>query len=72
MHREANVTLLHKKVQRQCRTIDHFSILVDHLSPIFCAKVRPQGLFGSKEEDFKRFLPYTGVAAILIGGRQLF
>ena len=28
------------------------AILVDLLSPIICAKIRAQGLFGSGEEDF--------------------
>ena len=47
----------HKKVKRQHRTII-LAILVDHLSPMIRAKIRPQGLFGSGEKDFKRFLPY--------------
>ena len=43
-----------KKVKCQHRTII-LAILVDLLSPIICAKIRPQGLFGSEEEDFKGF-----------------
>ena len=35
----------------QHRTII-LAILVDLLSPIICAKIRAQGLFGSGEEDF--------------------
>ena len=56
-----------KKVKRQHRTII-IAILVDLLSPIICEKIKAQGLFGSGEEDFKRFLPYMGMAAILING----
>ena len=41
----------HKKVKRQHRTII-LAILVDILSPIICVQIRPQGLFGSGEEDF--------------------
>ena len=40
-----------KKVKCQCRKII-LAILVDLLSPRICAKIRPQGLFGSGEEDF--------------------
>ena len=29
------------------------------------AKIQPQGILGSGEEDFKRFLPYMGMAAHL-------
>ena len=54
-----------KKVKCQHRNII-LAILVDLLSPIICAKIRAQGLFGSGEED--RFLPYMGMAAILING----
>ena len=39
-----------KKVKCQHRTII-LAILVDLLSPIICAKIRAQGLFGSGEED---------------------
>ena len=28
------------------------AILVDFLSPMICAKIQPQGIFGSGEEDF--------------------
>ena len=64
---EANLTLEVKKVKCQHRTII-LAILVDLLSPIICAKIRTQGLFGYGEEDFQRFLPYIGMAAILING----
>ena len=60
-----------KKVKRQHRTII-LAILADVLSPIICAKIRAQDLFGFGEEDFKRFLPYMGIAAILINGQQPF
>ena len=40
-----------KKVKCQRRTII-LANLVDLLSPRICAKVRPKGLFGSREEDF--------------------
>ena len=40
-----------KKVKRQHRTII-LAILVDILSSIICPKIRVQGLFGSREEDF--------------------
>ena len=40
-----------KKVKRQYRTII-LAILVDLFSPIICAKIRAQGLFGSGAEDF--------------------
>ena len=36
------------------------------------AKVQPQGILSSGEEDFYRFLPYMGVAAILVNGPQPF
>ena len=39
------------KVKRQRKTII-LAILVDLLSPMICAKIRSQGLFGSGEEDF--------------------
>ena len=41
----------YKKVKCQHRTII-LAILVDLLSPIICAKIRTQGLFGYAEEDF--------------------
>ena len=40
-----------KKVKRQHRIII-LAILVDLLSPIICAKIRTQSLFGYGEEDF--------------------
>ena len=40
-----------KKVKCQHRTII-WAILVDLLSPVICAKIRTQGLFGYREEDF--------------------
>ena len=40
-----------KKSKRQHRIII-LAILVDRLSPIICAEIRLQGLFGSGEEEF--------------------
>ena len=37
--------------------------LVDLPFPMFCVKIQPKGILGSRE-DFKRFLPYMGMAAI--------
>ena len=56
-----------KKVKGQ-RTTILLAILVDLPSPMIPAKVQPQGILGSVGEDFKRFLPYMGVAAILVNG----
>ena len=36
------------------------------------AKIQPQGILGSGEEDFKRFLPYMGMAATLVNGMRPF
>ena len=47
----SNFDLGGKKVKRQHRTII-LAILVDLLSPIICAKIRAQGLFGSGEKYF--------------------
>ena len=44
---EANLTL---EVKRSNVII--LAILVDLLSPVICAKIRTQGLFGYGEEDF--------------------
>ena len=35
---------------------------------MICAKVRPQGLLGSGEKDFLKFLPYMGMATIFVSG----
>ena len=40
-----------KKVKRQRRAII-LAILANLLSPMIRAMIRPQGLFGSEEEDF--------------------
>ena len=40
--------------------------LVDPLSPMIYANIQPQSILGSREEDFERFLPYMGMAAILV------
>ena len=40
-----------KKVKRQLTTI-LLAILVDLPSPVISAKVQPQGILGSGEEDF--------------------
>ena len=53
MHREANLTLEVKRSNVNMTII--LAILVDLLSPIICAKIRAQGLFGYGEEDFKVF-----------------
>ena len=50
MHREANLTL-RKKVKRQCTTII-LATLVDLPSLMNCAKIQPQGILYSGEEDF--------------------
>ena len=50
MHREANLTL-RKKVKCQY-TIFILAILVDLPSPMTFAKIQPQGILGSREEDF--------------------
>ena len=47
------------------------AILVDLPSPMICAKIRPKDLFSSGE-DFLKFLPYMGMAAILVNGPRLF
>ena len=36
------------------------------------AKIQPQGILDSGEEDFLRFLPYMGMADILVNGWQPF
>ena len=36
------------------------------------AKIQLQGILGSGKEDFLRFLPYMGMAAILVNGPQPF
>ena len=40
--------------------------LVDPLTSMIYAKIQPQSILGSREEDFKGFLPYMGMAAILV------
>ena len=50
----------------------HLATLADLPSPMICAKIQPQGILGSGEEDFWRFLPYMGMAAILVKGLWLF
>ena len=39
---------------------------------MICAKVQRQGILRSGEEDFKMFLPYIGMAAVLINGPPQF
>ena len=41
----------HKKVKYQCTTI-FLATLVDLPSRLICAKIQPQGILGSGEEDF--------------------
>ena len=60
-----------KKVKRQCTTII-LTILVDLPSLVSCAKIQPHGILCSGEEDFLRFLPYMGIAAILVNGPRSF
>ena len=48
------------------------AILVDLPSPMTYAKIQPQGIFRSGEEDFLRFLPYMGMAAILVNESRPF
>ena len=48
------------------------AISVDLPSPMIYAKIQPQGILGSGEEDFSRFLPYIGMAAILVNGPRPF
>ena len=59
MSREANLTLPYK-VKSHCTSII-LKTLVD-----FSAKIQPQGILGSGEDDFWRFLPYMGMMAILV------
>ena len=66
MHREATWPLP-KKVKHQC-TIIILATLVDLSSRMICAKIQPQGILSSGEEDFQSFLPYMGMAAILVNG----
>ena len=40
-----------KKVKCQCTTII-LAILIDPISPMIYAKIQPQGILGSGEEDF--------------------
>ena len=56
-----------KKVKRQYTTII-LATLVDLSSPMICAKIQPQGILISGEEDFKKFLPHMGMAAIWVNG----
>ena len=60
-----------KKAKSLHRTII-LAILVDLPSPMICAKIRPQGLFSSGEDFIYMFLPYMGMAAILVNGLSLF
>ena len=50
MHGEANWTLPY--FGQTSPQDHHFCNFGNLLSPIICAKARPQGLFGSEEEDF--------------------
>ena len=49
---EANLTLEVKRSNVNIESTIILAILVDLLSPIICAKIRTQGLFGYGEEDF--------------------
>ena len=46
--------------------------LVDLPTLMICAKIHPQGILDSGEEDFLMFLPDMGMAAILVNRRQPF
>ena len=46
----------------------HFSKFGRPPSPDDCAKIQPPGILCSGEEDFKLFLTYMGMAAILVNG----
>ena len=35
-------------------------------------KIQPQGMPGGREEDFKKFLPYMGMAVTLVSGPRPF
>ena len=48
-----------KTIKCQRRTII-LAILVDLLSSMICAKIRPQGLYGSGEEDFLKVFTMYG------------
>ena len=63
MHREV------KKIERQYTTII-LAILVDLPSPMICAKIQRQGIFGSGADDFLKSLPYVGMTAILVNEPQ--
>ena len=39
---------------------------------MICVKIQPQGILGSEEEGFYRFLLYMGMVAILVNGPQQF
>ena len=58
----------HKKVSMQIL----LATLVDLPSPMSLTKIQPQGILGSGEEDFYRFLPYMGMAAIYVNGPRPF
>ena len=67
MHRDLAV----KKVKRQRMTI-LLATLVDLPSPMIRTKNQPQGILDSGEDDFYRFLPYMGMAPILVNGPRPF
>ena len=52
-------------VNVQCITII-LAIFIDLPTPMICAKIQPQGILSSGEEDFWRFLLYMGMAAIFV------
>ena len=60
MHREAN---LYNPLSPINQFMQRFS---PKASSMIAAKVQPQCILGSGEEDFERFLPYTDMAAILV------
>ena len=70
-HTNAYGCKLDLTVKRSKGTTIILATLVDLPSPMICAKIQPQGILGSGE-DFKRFSPYMGMAAILVNGPQPF
>ena len=60
-----------KKIKYQPRFII-WTNLVDFESPMLYTTIQSQSFLGSWKEDFSVFLPYMGMAAILLIGRLLF
>ena len=70
MHREANLTL---PLKGQMSTYNNsFSNFGRPLVPDDLCKDSAPKLLGSGEKDFQRFLPYMGMAAILVNEPRQF